>query len=161
MDLAAKTRWRCRQRVTDTKSKRGEERGVMTRREGVRGNGLERKIQSCQETVTDAAMGDAEERTAGRRAGVSRSAPHLNAGWNLAGEEEQNCRMNTEKLSLSLSAPTSGPCELLEASPETPPPPPPLTDGPSSDPQPHAAKSARFRNADLLPLLTCSTSLWI
>lgn len=85
----------------------------------MRGNGLERKIQSCQETVTDAAMGDAEERTAGRRAGVSRSAPHLNAGLNLAGEEERNCRMNTEKLSLSLSSPPSEPCELLEASPET------------------------------------------
>lgn len=100
----------------------------------MRGNGLERKIQSCQETVTDAAMGAAEEMTAGQRAGVSRSALHLNAGLNLADEEEQNWWMNMEKLSLSLGSPPSEPCELLEVSLET------LllllllqTDGPSSD----------------------------
>lgn len=66
---------------------------------GLWGNGLEKKIQSCQETVTDAAMGDAEERTAGQR--VSRPALHLN----LAKEEERNWWMNMEKLSPSLGAP--------------------------------------------------------
>lgn len=116
-------------KIQDRRGKRGndEERG------GVRGNGLERKIQSCQEMVTDAAMGDTEEMTAGQRAGVSRSALHLNAGLNLADEEAQNRWMNMEKLSLSLGSPPSEPCELLEASLET------LlllllqTDGPSSD----------------------------
>lgn len=151
-----------RYEIQERRGKRGndEEGGG-----GVRGNGVERKIQSCQETVTDAAVGDAEERTAGRRAGVSRSALHLNAGLDLAGEEQQNCWMNTEKLSLSLCAPPSEPCELLEASPEMLQLLLLLTDGPSLDerrrPQPHAAKSTPFRDADLLPVLTGSTLLWI
>lgn len=72
--------------------------------------------------MTDAAVGDAEERTAGQRAGVGRPALHLNAKLNLAEEEEQNWWMNMEKLSPSLGSPPPEPCELLEASPETPPP---------------------------------------
>lgn len=110
-----------REGVTDSKSEMGEERELMRKRAGVRGNGLERKIQSCQEAVTDAAVGEAEEWTAGQRAGVSRNAPHSNAGLNLAGEDEQSWWLNMEKLSPSLGSPPSEPCELLEASPGTTP----------------------------------------
>lgn len=70
--------------------------------------------------MTDAAVGDAQEGMAGQRAGVSRPALHLNVELNLAGEEEQNWWMNMEKLSPSLGSPPPEPCELLEASPETP-----------------------------------------
>lgn len=70
--------------------------------------------------MTDAAVGDAEERTAGQRAGVSRPTLHLNAELSLAEEEGQNWWMNMEKLSPSLGSPPSEHCELLEASPETP-----------------------------------------
>lgn len=99
--------------------------------------------------MTDAAVGDAEERTAGQRAGVSRPALHLNAELSLAEEEGQNWWMNMEKLSPSLGSPPSEHCELLEASPETPLL-PQQTDGLPSDGrsrrhfQPHAAKRARF-----------------
>lgn len=107
--LAEKKRWRRTRGVTDSKSETGEERELMRKRAGMRGNGLERKIQSCQETVTDAAVGEAEERAAGQRAGVSRNAPHSNAELNLAGEDEQNWWMNMEKLSPSLGSPPSEP----------------------------------------------------
>lgn len=61
----------------------------------------------------------------GRGAGVSRPALHLNAQLKLAEEEERNWWVNMEKLSQSRGSPPAEPCELLEASPETPPPPPP------------------------------------
>lgn len=134
----------------------------MRERVGVWGNGLERKIQSCQETVTDAAVGDAEERTAGQRAGVSRPALHLNAELSLAEEEGQNWWMNMEKLSPSLGSP---PSETLRAFRGVPRDTAAVlllqqTDGLPSDGrlhrhfQPHAAKRARFfllrKSADFL-----------